>query len=60
MTIPMAAQARLAFAQFALLGFVVEPKAQTNRRTKPTNGMAVRNMVKNHSPKLTSLLVGLG
>jgi len=60
MTIPMAAQARLAFAQLALQGFVVEPKAQTNKRTIPTIGIATRKIVKNHSPKLTSLLVGLG
>jgi len=56
----MAAQARLAFAQLALLGFVVELKAQTNKRTIPTSGIATRNKVKNHSPKLISLLVGLG
>jgi len=55
-TIAMAAQARLAFAQLALLGFVVAPKAQTNKRTIPTSGIAVKKMVKNHSPKLTSLL----
>ena len=55
----MAAQARLALAQFALLGFVVDPKAQTNKRMMPTKGMAVKNIVKNHSPKLTSLLVEL-
>jgi len=52
----MAAQARLAFAQLALLGFVVALKAQTNKRTIPTSGIAVKKMVKNHSPKLTSLL----
>lgn len=60
MTIPIAAQSRLAFAQLALLGFVVALKAQTNKRTIPTNGIAVRNNVKNHSPKLTSLLMRLG
>jgi hypothetical protein len=57
--IAMTAQARLALAQFALLGCVVEPKAQTNKRMMPTKGMAAKNIVKNHSPKLTSLLVEL-
>ena len=55
----MAAQARLAFAQLALLGFVVELKAHTNKRIIPTSGIAVRNRVKNHSPKLITLLGGL-
>ncbi len=58
--IPTAVNASLALAQFALLGCVVELKAQTNNKTIPTNGMADKNTVKNHSPKVITLFAEPG
>ncbi len=42
-----------AFAQFALLGFVLLPKAQTNNITNPISGIAVINSVIIQSPTFT-------
>lgn len=38
-TMPIAYQIKVAFAQFALLGFSPEPNAQTNNMINPTSGM---------------------
>jgi|GEM_PF-1920109 hypothetical protein len=44
---------RVALAQEDLLGFVVELKAQTNNKIKPTIGIKATNMVHIHSPIFT-------
>ena len=49
----MAIQTSAALAQFALLGAVLLPKAQTKSMINPTIGMAMRSMVIIQSPKLT-------
>lgn len=52
-TMPIAAQSNAAFAQFALLGLVLLPNAQTNNIISPTSGIAVRNKVRNQSEIVT-------
>ena len=51
--IKMAYMINAAFAQFALLGFVLLPKAQTNNIINPTRGIAVIISVIIQSPVFT-------
>lgn len=53
-TIPITIQIKAALAQFALLGLVPLPKAQTNSIMIPTIGIAVINIVKTQSPVVTA------